>query len=114
MKWRRSYAWECSKCGREHINEDNAMKCEATDSTKRDEIAFPKSHPNDTRYKLHCVKCGDQLYEFERILDSNRSGRGRVIKDKDREDIFGGTHCKPCASRLKRLLTELLQEHRER
>jgi hypothetical protein len=89
------------------------MQCETND-IKQDEIAFPKSHPNDTRYKLHCVKCGDQLYEFERMLNSDRSGRGRMIFDKDREEIFGGTYCKSCAFKLKELLTEFLRKHRER
>lgn len=107
--------WQCSRCHTGYPVEQDAVACEVRheecDYLIRWYKVFPRRHHNDCPALFHCVACGTIL---EIWLTDDFYGRTcRAERSWQYQDgivmVFDGSYCKPCGTRLKNTLLELME-----
>ncbi len=61
-------------------------------------------HNDDTKWKTHCVDCGDLLIEYEKASGWEYSTVGAVVVSNPGVRNFGGWRCPACNEKLRRLV----------
>lgn len=105
----------CEVTGEEFDTEEEALLSE--EKFNRNSIfikLFPKEHPDDNRYKTHCVNCGKLMWEYESTWDGHRNETGDLIKSNPIFKLFGGGYCIECYNKVYDTIVSVLIQNKER
>ncbi len=67
------------------------------------EHPWPESHHRDTDYRKCCVRCGDLVHAYQRLLTSEDRPypSSYPIHTEPHKMLFGGRHCDCCYETVK-------------
>jgi len=108
--------YKCIYCERIYEKQSEAIDCEEHHKKIQKNIkklsVFPDRHKKDVHGIKHCVKCGDVIFESEKIFDGydGHKNEYKIVHHKAREYrfLFDGYWCISCEDKLEEKIIELL------
>ena len=115
---KKTTTYKCEYCKSEYTRLIDAKNCEERCSDKKHKEEIEKvlktHHKDDTRYKKHCVDCGERLLEWEYVITPVETYPGECIyRDKKRQKDFDGLRCLECAKKIKKFLYDALIKYKK-